>query len=229
MIWEKLIKTTDEIVKILNMYGTEYSEPGMERFNNDTWTNRTWKTKECRRAHVDIVDARKQKGLWMAHICLFPNLNNDGPIYGFDVIAGKNKITGAFHDFSPLLKKDHELTEWFVNETEWYRPTKPRELPDWAKKIFSKGMIAAGNINTEKELNKVCGLATYNLVQYLEKIGKYAGRSKEEDVIEAQNYYCEHQQQNPHTPRVMLSLGLPEPDVKLFCTDNLFPKIQITA
>jgi len=229
MIWEKLISTTDEIVKVLNHYGTEFSEPGMERFNNDTWTNRTWKNEFVRRAHVDVVDAREQKGLWMAHICLFPNLDNDGPIYGFDVIAGEKKITGAFHDFSPLLKKNHELTEWFIKETAFYRPSKPRELPDWAMKIFSRGMIAAGNIREEKELNKICGSAVYNLVQYLENIKNFAGRAKEKDVVEAQNFYCEHQQQNPHTPRVMLSLGLPEPDVKLFCTDNLFPKIPITA
>ena len=48
---------------------------------------------------------------------------------------------------------------------------------------------------------------------------------KREDVIKAQNYYCEHQQQNPHTPRVMQRLGLPDEDIKLFCEDNLFQKI----
>ena len=53
----------------------------------------------------------------------------------------------------------------------------------------------------------------------------FANTGKEEEVINAQNYYCEHQQQNPHTPRVMMSLGLPEETVKTFCTDNLFPKI----
>ena len=41
------------------------------------------------------------------HVCLFPELTNGGPIYGFDIISGKNKVTGAFHDFSPLLQKEH--------------------------------------------------------------------------------------------------------------------------
>ena len=50
---------------------------------------------------------------------------------GFDIIAGKKKVTGAFHDFSPLLQKEHPLTEWFKNETSWYKPSKERELPDW--------------------------------------------------------------------------------------------------
>ena len=40
-----------------------------------------------------------------------------------------------------------------------------------------------------------------------------------------QDYYCHNQQQNPHTPRVMKSLGLAEADVDEFCTNALFPKI----
>ena len=44
---------------------------------------------------TDVVDARESKGLWMMHVCIFPNLDNNGPIYGFDVIAGKNKMTGV--------------------------------------------------------------------------------------------------------------------------------------
>ena len=204
----------------------EYKEPGMERFNKPGWTNRTWKNEFIRRAHVDVVDARDTKGLWMAHVCLFPGLTNGGPIYGFDIIAGKKKVTGAFHDFSPLLQKEHPLTQWFIEENKWFKPSIVRELPDWAKAIFSKGMIAAGNITEERELNQICTLAVSNLNTYIDKIGQFNSDSKKEDVIRAQNFYCEHQQQNPHTPRTMKSLGLPEDDIKLFCADNLFPTIK---
>ena len=227
MIWERLIKCKDDIVEILDLTCSEYKEPGMERFNNEEfgWVNRTWKNEYIRRAHVDVVDVREKKGLWMMHVCLFPELTNGGPIYGFDVIAGENKVTGAFHDFSPLLQKDHPLTNWFLNETKWFKPSEERELPDWAKAIFSGGMIAAGNVRDEKELNQICTLAVDNLANYIDKIRNHDGEATREDVIKAQNYYCEHQQQNPHTPRVMQSLGLPEDDIKLFCQDNLFPKI----
>ena len=212
---------------MLNVQCTEYNEPGMERFNNDEfgWVNRTWKNNYVRRAHVDVVDVRDSKKLWMMHVCLFPELTNGGPIYGFDIIAGKNKVTGAFHDFSPLLQKEHPLTQWFVKEVEHFKPSKERELPDWAKAIFSGGMIAAGNVQEVDELNQICDIALGNLHHYLNKIKEYEGDSNKDDVIKAQNYYCEHQQQNPHTPRVMESLGLPEEDIKLFCSDNLFPKI----
>lgn len=226
MIWERLIKWQEETVALLNRELFEYNEPGMDRFNNDTWVNRTWKNKYIRRAHVDVVDARDTKGLWMCHVCIFPELTNGGPIYGFDVIAGKNKVTGAFHDYSPLLLKDHPLTQYFIEETKWFKPKRVRELPDWAKAIFSEGMIAAANITEEEELNQLCTLAVSNLADYIDKIRVHEGEAREKDVIEAQNYYCEHQQQNPHTPRVMKSLGLPEDDIDLFCKDNLFPKIK---
>ena len=227
MIWERLIKWKEETIDLLNKELTEYQEPGMERFNNDElgWVNRTWSNKYIRRAHVDVVDVREKKGLWMAHVCLFPGLTNGGPIYGFDIIAGKNKVTGAFHDFSPLLQKEHPLTQWFIEENKWIKPSKERELPDWAKAIISGGMIAAGNVQEEKELNQICTMAVSNLANYIDKIRNHHDESKMKDVIEAQNYYCEHQQQNPHTPRVMQSLGLPDEDIKLFCQDNLFPKV----
>jgi len=228
MIWERLIKCKDEIVATLNVNCEEYIEKGMTRFNNADygWVNRTWKNKNIRRAHVDVVDVRHTKKLWMMHVCLFPELTNGGPIYGFDIIAGEKKVTGAFHDFSPLLKKEHPLTRWFLEETKWFKPSKERELPDWAKAIFSGGMIAAGNVTEEKELNQICTLAVSNLNSYIDKIGDFNGDSDKDEVIKAQNYYCEHQQKNPHTPRVMQSLGLPEDDIKVFCSDNLFPIIK---
>ena len=228
MIWERLIKWQNETIEVLNKNLVEYNEPGMERFNDEKlgWVNRTWNNRYIRRAHLDVVDVRESKGLWMAHLCLFPMLTNGGPIYGFDIIAGQKKVTGAFHDFSPLLQKDHPLTKWFIEENKWFKPSKERELPDWAKAIFSGGMIAAGNVKEEDELNKICTMAVSNLNNYIDKIRNHEGEADIKEVIKAQNYYSEHQQKNPHTPRVMQSLGLPEEDIKLFCSDNLFPFVS---
>jgi hypothetical protein len=41
-----------------------------------------------------------------------------------------------------------------------------------------------------------------------------------------QNYYCENQKQNPHTPKVMVSLGLSKNDVQHFIQECLFPEIS---
>ena len=60
-----------------------------------------------------------------------------------------------------------------------------------------------------------------NIEQYLES-QFYAANN----TIPEQNYYCENQKQNPHTPKVMVSLGLSEEDVQVFIQDCLFPEIQ---
>ena len=113
IIWNKLIDCKDDIIAIFDEQAKEIDEPGLDYFNrpDSGWINRVWANDYVRRAHVDVVDARATKGLWMMHVCCFPDLNNDGPIYGFDVIAGKNKITGAFHDFSPTSNLEHEMIQ----------------------------------------------------------------------------------------------------------------------
>jgi phycocyanobilin:ferredoxin oxidoreductase len=225
-VWPQLIECKDNLLDTLKKNLTQYEEVGMDRFNQDGWTNLTFRNSSIRRAHIDVVDARETKGLWMMHVCCFPQLSNPGPIYGFDIIAGKYKVTGAFHDFSPLLQKEHPLTKWFIENTKWYTPSKERELPDWAKAIFSGGMVAAGNVTIEEELHDICKMAENNLFEYISRISEYHNTADENEVTKAQNYYCEHQNKNPHTPRVMKSLGLNEADIKAFCKDNLFPKIR---
>jgi len=104
-------------------------------------------------------------------------------------------------------------------------PSKRRELPEWAQNIFTDSMIAAGNVATEEEATAIVDLALGNLRAYFAEIGEFTGTADPEKTAEAQNYYCHNQQQNPHTPRTMKSLGLNEADVDKFCTDMLFPKL----
>tara|TARA_E500000178_G_scaffold325600_1_gene353060 strand:- start:1010 stop:1693 length:684 start_codon:yes stop_codon:yes gene_type:complete len=227
MIWDQLIDCKNQIIQAFDHHGVEVNEPGMEHFNqpDGSWINRVWSNEDVRRAHIDVVDARDSKGLWMMHVCIFPNLNNDAPIYGFDVIAGKNKMTGAFHDFSPSATLDHPMVQWYHDAVAEFIPEKKRELPEWATNIFTTSMIAAGNVK-EEESGAIINIALDNLYEYFDQVGEFNGFGDRELVTASQNYYCHNQQQNPHTPRVMKSLGLNEDDVDKFCTDMLFPKIN---
>ena len=225
VIWDRLIECKDEIINIFEERAIEFDEPGLAHFNNDLWINRVWRNKDVRRAHIDVVDARDSKGLWMMHVCVFPVLNNDAPIYGFDVIAGKTKMTGAFHDFSASSTFDHPMIDGYKEAVADFIPKKQRQLPEWATNIFTDKMLAAGNVNTEEEAVAIIELAQNNLRAYFDEVGEFTGAGNRDEVIAAQNYYCHNQQQNPHTPRTMKSLGLDEEDVDRFCTDMLFPKI----
>ena len=225
IIWDRLIECKNEIINIFEENATEFDEPGLAHFNNDLWINRVWSNNDVRRAHIDVVDARESKGLWMMHVCVFPVLNNDAPIYGFDVIAGKTKMTGAFHDFSASSTFDHPMIDGYKEAVADFIPKKQRQLPEWATNIFTDKMLAAGNVNTEEEAVAIIELAQNNLRAYFDEVGEFTGAGNRDEVIAAQNYYCHNQQQNPHTPRTMKSLGLDEADVDKFCTDMLFPKI----
>lgn len=223
-VWDTLIEIQHLLEQKFSETGTEVFEPGMDRFNQPGWVNRVWTSDKYRRAHVDVVDARDSKGLWMMHCCIFPHTHNPAPIYGFDVIAGKNKITGCFHDFSPTHKEwHHPLMSVFayeVSKLEWRRE---RELPDWAKRIFSPSMVAAGNVQKEDELDQITQMAKNTLDIYLSGVADT--NNADFDGTEAQNYYAQNQKQNPHTPRVMVSLGLSEEDVRVFIQECLFPEI----
>jgi phycocyanobilin:ferredoxin oxidoreductase len=223
-VWDTLIEIQHLLEDNFSRTGQEINEPGMERFNQPGWVNRVWTGDRYRRAHIDVVDARDSKGLWMMHCCIFPHIHNPAPIYGFDVIAGKNKITGCFHDYSKAGDPEHPMMEWFadeVNKLDWNRT---RKLPDWAERIFSPSMVAAGNVQDEEELEQIFAMARTTLKHYLESVGETNNTAN--NTTEAQNYYCENQKQNPHTPRVMVSLGLSEEDVQHFIQECLFPEIR---
>ena len=223
-VWDKLIEIQTLLEESFEKTGVEVFEPGMDRFNQPGWVNRVWSSDKYRRAHVDVVDARLTKGLWMMHCCIFPHIHNPAPIYGFDVVAGKNKITGCFHDYSNAGDPEHPMMDWFadeVNKLDWNRT---RKLPDWAERIFSPSMVAAGNVQDEAELEQIFAMARTTLTHYLESVGETNNTAN--NTTEAQNYYCENQKQNPHTPRVMVSLGLSEDDVRHFIQECLFPEIR---
>jgi len=223
-VWDTLIDIQHLLEDSFNRTGTEIQEPGMDRFNQPGWVNRVWSSGAYRRAHIDVVDARDTKGLWMMHCCIFPHTHNPAPIFGFDVIAGKNKMTGCFHDFSPAGDSNHNLIEWFAGEVTKLQWNKTRKLPDWAERIFTECMVAAGNVSEPAELDQITNLVKTTTSVYLQHVGDTNNTAR--DTTEAQNYYCENQKQNPHTPKVMASLGLNEDDVRVFIQECLFPEIR---
>lgn len=217
IIFERLIGASESFLHTLSQRGE-----AVEENHSFDWPNYVFRSDLFRRAHLDVVDARDTKKLYMMHLCIFPHTNDTSPIYGFDLIAGPNKVTGAFHDFSAGHDKNHPMMNWFGNRVKDLQWSKKRELPEWARNIFSDNMIAAGNINTTQELDTILSLATETLNYYLDNVGTFSVV----DSTEAQNWYCHNQRQNPHTPKVMQSLGFDSDTVDRFIKTCLFPSIE---
>ena len=223
-VWDTLIEVEKYFESKFYATGSIIHEPGMDRFNQPGWINKVWASSIYRRAHIDVVDARETRGLWMMHCCIFPHLHNPAPIFGFDVIAGKNKITGCFYDYSPAGDDEHVMLDWFAEEAQKLQWNKTRKLPDWAERIFSGSMIAAGNVTDEEELAQIFNIARKGINHYLDTVGETNNRAVNTKFH--QNYYAQNQKQNPHTPKVMVSLGLSEEDVRMFIEDCLFPELK---
>ena len=203
----------DQLISRLSIY-----DP-VDEGHRYPWLNHVWRSETFRRAHLDIVDVRDTKKLYMMHLTVFPHVTDGSPIFGFDLIAGPNKVTGAFHDFSPI-DPDSYLLNWFRDRVASFQWSKERSLPDWARAIFSDNMIAAGNISDEGELETILALVNDTLNYYLGNIGITDG-----EYFEAQNKYCRYQKQNPHTPKVMMSLGFDKETVHDFIQSCLFPEM----
>lgn len=224
MVWNKTENLQNQIIDIMNNthMSKRTTEDHMNKFNSDMWVNLTWMCPGVRRAHLDVVDARDTKGLWMMHVCLMPEFDNTSPIFGLDIIAGKNKVTGAFLDYSPGSDYRNNMLDHFSSEVSKYGWTKKRELPRWALNIFSQHMVAAGNLKDDDELDSFINLSIDCLKYYIEECPKQQKRPEIYGHI-SQNNYCRNQKMNPHTPRVMKSLGLNENDVDFFIDKCLFP------
>ena len=187
------------------------------------WDNTLYANRSFRRAHIEIVDKRQSHGIYILHTTVFPHYNDPSPIWGFDAICGKNKITGAFHDFSNGGDPNHSMMQWFKRKTSDLKWNKPRELPEWAKHIFSPSMIAVGNLQDEEEIDLLCYVAEISLHHYLKNVG--LTQESGADYHMAQNRYCHYQKQNPQVIKSMVSMGVPENIIRNFVEEVLFPEV----
>lgn len=219
LIFDKAIACSEAIKQRFAETGNLVSE---SQENNGVY-DCIYESNRYRRAHISIVDARDTKKLWLLHVTIFPHTNDNSPIYGFDIVAGPNKVSGAFHDFSNAGDPNHPMLSWFATKTDGLEWNKKRELPDWAKNIFSNNMVAIGAVGPE-ELDDFTAVGLQSLNYYLEAVG-----NTQQDLADyhmAQNRYCYYQKQNPHTPRVLVSLGFTEEEAKSFVHNTLFPEVR---
>jgi hypothetical protein len=221
VVWDKISKLAADIEDKFKQTG----EPLQGSHNDYNWYNSLYSSTRYRRAHVEIVDFRKTHNIYILHSTVFPQFNDPSPIWGFDAVCGPNKITGAFHDFSHAGDPTSFMYLWFkdqVNGLEW---NKPRELPEWARQIFSPAMVAAGNLQDSAEIDQLCNTALTTLDFYLKNIG-----SAQQDLADyhmAQNRYCYWQKQNPHVIRSMVSMGIEKNTMEKFVNNVLFPEVIV--
>lgn len=216
--WSEVIKLADHIDQRFKETGEPIDHP-LDQYE---WNNCLYTSNRYRRAHLQVIDKRIDYKIYIIHATIFPHFNDPSPIWGFDAVCGANKITGAFHDFSAAGDRNHYMIEEFSRIVKNYECNRIRDLPQWAKMIFSPHMIAAGFLREEKDIANLCDLAKFTLEYYLQNVG--SSQESLADFHMAQNFYCRHQKKNPHVIRSMVSMGVDENKMKQFVEEVLFPE-----
>ena len=127
-------------------------------------------------------------------------------------------------DFSPLHGYDHPFNDYMAEKVSGLEWNKPRELPDWAKEIFSENMLAVGNIRDGEELDQFMEVTKDLVDVYLNNIVSKAYVAKR-DTKPFLNKYCTNQKMNPHLHRSILAMGISESDKNKYVDDVLFELI----
>ena len=221
-LWDRLDKYAEYINDQFNKHFDLYdNEKYTEDLHFEGWNDTFWNSREIYKCHLKTIKPADGKGLWLMHVNIFPRIGCELPILGFDIVAGPKKITGSFMDYSPLGGFVHPYNEYMAEATKDLEWNKPRELPPWAKEIFSENMIAVGNINTEEELDQFISATTDLLDYYLSnlKAGHFVSNR---NTLPQLNKYCSNQKLNPHLHRSILGMGISEEDKERYVNDVLF-------
>jgi len=216
----------DKVINCAELINSKFVQSGeLESvYQTELLDDKEYSSMRYRRAHISTIDARETKKLYLLHVTVFPHLNDPSPIFGFDIVCGPTKVSGAFHDYSIAGDKSSPMWLWFNAKVAMEEWNKPRELPEWGKQIFSPAMVAIGAVG-EEELDKFIQLGLETLDFYLSNVG--LGQQDIATYEMAQNRYCRYQKQNPRTSASLQHLGFTEEEANNYVRTKLFPEVIV--
>lgn len=182
------------------------------------WNNVLLRSESFRRAHVETFDVAER--LSVLHVCVFPHMEDPGPIFGFDMVAGHSRVTGIFLDLSPVTSElPVPRLRDVVDRAALAGFAMPRALPAWGD-IFSDDMLAV-RPTTLDEVTRAIGLAEQALDVVLQAC-RGASDHASVEIAAGQARYITGQRRNEHTLRMLGGfIGLAP--ARRFIDEVLFP------
>ncbi len=165
--------------------------------------NRCFETPQFRKLHLEL--AKVGKNLDILHCVMFPRPEYDLPMFGSDIVAGRGQISAAIADLSPVSASRQlpiayqtalqDLPDITFEQT--------RELPNWGD-IFSDFCLFVRPDSLEEEAQFLQRVVDYLTIHCQQAIAaKPISGEQQAEVLEGQRYYCNKQQQNDKTRRVL--------------------------
>ena len=167
--------------------------------------NLCYQAPQFRKLHLEL--AQVGSGLDILHCVMFPNPEYALPIFGADIVGGRGgAISAAIADLSPV-NAGRSLPVRY-NQALSALPdlnfSQPRALPEWAD-IFSEFCLFVrpmGALEEQAFLQRVGDFLTLHC-QIASETKPLISEIDVASSIAGQQYYCEKQQQNDKTRRVL--------------------------
>jgi len=169
--------------------------------------NRCYQTPQFRKLHLEL--ARIGKNLDILHCVMFPRPEYGLPIFGCDIVSGRGQVSAAIVDLSAgtaggeLTRTYAEALSDYAEIGEGFGYAQPRELPEWGQKIFSDFCCFVKPTTPQEEAQFLAQTKTYLKVHAQQAIARRADVERTQDFLERQRYYCQQQQKNDKTRRVL--------------------------
>lgn len=187
------------------------------------WRNRVVRTPGFARLHVEWFAIPGEIGV--LHVCGFPRLDRALPIFGFDIVTGREKATGCFLDLSPTVPGAEPRIDAWAEAAHSVAPRlgERRTLPDWAS-MFSRHALAV-RPRDAAEVEAGLALGEASLAALLADTEQGSARQDRADPVamrEAQFRYIDGQRRNDRTRRMLAGCIGPELADR-FIDEVLFP------
>lgn len=224
-LFDRLRNLSDEICNVFDSKMERYENP---KHTSDLpgWTDYFWSNDVIRKAHLKTIEPVGKNKMWLMHINVFPEFDIDLPIFGLDIVANPNKVSGCFCDYSPLHEREHVFLDKFKMETDKLTWTRAREMPPWAQEIFSENIVGAGSIRNGEETDQLCSMAM-NLASFycMEMNNPQYSKLDCLNTKDAQNKYCRNQKMNKMLHSSILAMGISERRKNQYVENVLFEEV----
>ncbi len=166
--------------------------------------NRCYQTPQFRKLHLEL--AQVGNSLDILHCVIFPNPEYSLPIFGADIVAGRGAISAAIVDLSPV-NANRSLPQSYQSrlaELDIHEFSQPRDLPPWGD-IFSDYCLFVRPTDASEEAAFLHRVEEFLLIhcQIASQTQPLTSQSQITDILAGQQHYCDRQQQNDKTRRVL--------------------------
>jgi phycocyanobilin:ferredoxin oxidoreductase len=164
--------------------------------------NHCYQTPQFRKLHMEL--AKVGASLDILHCVMFPRPEYALPMFGVDLVGGRGRIAMAITDLSPT-NHDRILPDDYVRDLSALATvefSQARKFPGWGD-IFSPFCLFIQPSSPAEEQQFVEQVSLYLDLHCRRAIATAATPEREAEMLAGQRHYCDRQQQNDKTRRVL--------------------------